>query len=131
MKIPNPLEYPLYSAAALIFAVAMGYQLFQLIDGQFLSRRETETKVIGHEYRPVSKGTQTTQVGNTVRSYPITLPDAYLLLVEIDGLRGKAEVPHIDYAAIKDGDPVRVVYSRRRIRKSLTVHEIHKLGEGR
>ncbi len=130
MKIPNPMEYPLYSAAALIFAVAMGYQLFLAVDGAWLARKQADAQVIAKEYRPVSQGTYTTKVGNTVRSYPMTIPDAYLVTIAIDGVQGQGQIPRGDYAFIKEGDPVHVTYSQRRLRKGLIIHAIAKIGGG-
>lgn len=130
MKIPNPLEYPLYSIAGVILAIGLGYQAFLTVDERMLSRREADAKVVAKEYRPTSQGTYTTKVGNTVRSYPITLPDAYLVTIEIGGVRGQGEIPRGDYASVKEGDPVRVTYSQKRLRKDLIIHAIAKLGGG-
>lgn len=130
MKLPNPLDYPLYSAAALIFAAAMAYQLYLAIDTRFLPKLEADAKVVAKEYKPTSQGTYTTTVGGTVRSYPVTLPDAYLITIEIDGVRGKGEIPRGDYAFVNVGDNVHVTYSQRRIRKHLTIHSLARLAGG-
>jgi hypothetical protein len=128
MKIPSPLEYPIYYLGALIFAAGIGYQLFLLVDGQWLSRREAPGMVMSKEYRPVGRSTFTTKVGNTVRSYPVTVPDAYLVTVEVEGRRGTGEVPRSEYDELKEGDAVQVAYSRRRIRGTLSILAIAKPG---
>jgi hypothetical protein len=117
---------PMVAFGLVVFILAMSYLLFLFADTQGLRRLGSEAKVVAHRYRPVGQGTYTTKVGSTYRTHHRTIPEAYLITVEGDGLKGTAEVPRPEYELIKDGDPVYVTFTRKRFTRSVIIHTVQR-----
>ncbi|GEM_PF-3830220 len=127
MKLPSVRKNLIQYIGAFFLVFGVGYLLFLFIDTQRLPPLETETVIVSRAYRPLSHGTYTTKVGNSFQTFPLIIPEAWVITVSIGGEPASGEVPQDEYKALKEGDSVHVVYTQKRIRRSLAVQEIYKL----
>lgn len=124
MKLPKFTSYPYHYIGAGIVALTAFYALFEMADRKGLEQKYTVTHVVARHYRPLSHGTRVTASGNSVRTHKTTIPQAWTVAVDVDGVTGWAEVPSGEYDKMKEGTEVEVVYARNRIRNALTITTI-------
>ena len=98
----------------MIAAVVLWYACI-LADRKFLAERTGTAVVTAKEYRPFSEKFQVQSVGGRTQTVKLTVPEAWLVTLDLDGRTSQAEVSREEYGRIREGDRMDVAYKRYRI----------------
>ena len=112
--MPQPYSFMPLVGAVVLVRVAL-YFAFMITDGMWLPDRMGTATVTGKEYREAHQTYATQPVGKTNLVRSQTVPEMYILKLEIHGkptiaARSKKSI----YNAVRAGDAVEVTYQRRR-----------------
>lgn len=116
----------IYVFAAVILAGVGLYYSFLAVDGVGLSNREGVATVTGKEYREAGTTYSTQQIGDRMQTIPQSVPDAYLLQLDLNGQMAQFPVEKSLYDEISIGDRVGVGYQEKRITGGLVVSMVSR-----
>jgi hypothetical protein len=122
-SIPAGQNKFIFIFAGLMLAAAACWYGYRLLDGSFLSEREAVGKVVGKEHVPMSQKQTMQNIGGHIRPVSITVPETWLLDLDLDGARARASVDPDEFARIGSGDRVKVRIVKRRLSGNLRVTE--------
>ena len=116
-------------AGLMLLAAAIWYG-YTALDGAFLHERVGRGKVIGKEYVPFSEQYRMQNVGGINRAVKIAVPETWLLIVDLNGVRTKAGVEKSEFETRRPGEDVLVKYTKRRLSGTLRVTQYIGKGGG-
>ena len=111
----------MYVFGAIILICVVGWYAFNAIDSLALENRTGMARVVAKEHRDARQTYTTDIIGGKAQTVPRTLPEMYILKLDIGGRETSGVVEKDLYSAVNPQDEVRVTYQRRRITGGLQI----------
>lgn len=124
--VPQPSSF-MHKVGGVALVLIAFYVGFSIAYNVWLSARPRTAAVVGKEPRKARQAASSRPDGKTNVIRWRTVPETYLLAVEIDGDRASAAVEKSLYDASRPGDRVEVTYQRRRLTGTLQVSNVKRL----
>ena len=116
----SPTSIMIY-VGGLIIAGLMVYFSFMAINGIGLKEKTAVATVTGKGYRAAGKTYTTQKIGNRMMTIPHVTPEAYYLLLDVEGKHASYVVSGQMYDRVDSGDRFNVRYVRKRITGGIQV----------
>jgi hypothetical protein len=120
----------MYAVGMVVLVVLAGYFLFTAIDTFGLTSRVAPALVVGTSYRAAGKTYITQIVNNRPVVLPQTVPEVYLVDLEIDGRVVTAAVDKEMHDGLRAGQGVEATVSRTRLTGRVGVLEVRPTAGG-
>jgi hypothetical protein len=123
--MPQPYSFMPMVCAIVLAALAL-YFGFMAIDGFGLPEQSSLSAVLGKHFREAHQNYASQPVGNTHLVRSSTVPEMYILELDIAGTPAMAAVEKGVYDAVRNGDKLQVTYQRRRLTGTLQVTSVRR-----
>jgi hypothetical protein len=112
---PSSPGTPMYAIGIVVLIAVAGYVIFMAADTVGIATEETRTKVVSTGYRAAGQTYVTQIINNRPLVTPRTVPEMFLVNVEIAGAVVSAAVERDVHDRLREGDEVRVTFRRTRL----------------
>ena len=104
-----------------VVCLALLYVAFWVLNTQLLASQTATAEVVGKEHRPAGTSYRTEKIGNTVRTIPYAIPEAFILNLTVAGKATQYPVEKEFYDRTQVGATLQVRYEKHRISGGIRV----------